>query len=187
MSIGNNKIVKNIIIILEKYTVAFITILIISALYYYKINIMKLNDISELFSNITSFVSIMLGILVTMATLFLGYANKQIVKTIRIKNAHKLIFRYFLLPISTGIILAVGTITLATMISQKIISQDQGILITSIYGGFATIFLISTIRIISLMLIILKEVFDEDVTYSKAKEDNKIKKTIEVHFDEDVF
>ncbi|BDR66752.1 hypothetical protein [Clostridium tetani] len=174
-----------LIVLLEKISVITITIILAYITHYYKFNIFAFKEKESLFSNILSFVSILLGIVITMATLFLGYSNKQVVKKIKAKSADKLMFRYFLVPIITGIIASIGSIYFALISGEEVLTNLVELKLTIFYIIILSIFFLSTIRVFFLMLMILKDVFEEDI--NKQEDESRINKDIEVNFDNDVF
>ncbi|KOA89592.1 hypothetical protein [Clostridium botulinum] len=177
---------KSLIVFLEKFGVIIITILISVIIYIMKFNIFNFKESSGFFSNILSFSSILLGIVITMATLFLGYSNKQVVKKIKLRSADKLMFKYFLVPISTGIMVAVGSICLGLLSGENILSISLQLKLTIVYGIISTLFFLATIRIFLLMLIILKDVFRQDMNYQENTKNNIDNSTdnVEVYFDD---
>lgn len=177
-----NFLIENI----ERFGVIVITILISFIIYKFKFNIFKFKESASFFSNILSFSSILLGIVITMATLFLGYSNKQVVKKIKLRNADKLMFKYFLIPISTGFIVAALSIYLGLLGGENILPQSLQLKLTIIYGTISTIFFLTTIRVFLLMLMILKDVFEQDMSCQDTVEDNvdNLNDNAEIYFDD---
>lgn len=177
-----------LIVLLEKIGVIIIAVGLGYIVYFYNFNIFAFKEKESLFSNILSFASILLGIVITMATLFLGYSNKQVVKKIKSKSADKLMFRYFLIPIITGIVTSIGSIYLSLISGEEILVKSTELRLTIFYVMILSIFFLSTIRVFFLMLMILKDVFEEDIEKQEEEKDkSKSNENAEVNFDNDVF
>jgi len=153
------------IIILERFIIVPISVFIVILLLLKNFRLDSLKDYKSLFANTISFSSILLGVLLTLVGLLLGYANKNVIKRIRSRNANGLLVDYFVFPIISGFIIVVSSLVLGNIFEQQIISNLIYLkIISSTWIFFVAYFILATLRITSLMLIILKEVFYEDVT-----------------------
>ena len=158
--------------LIERIFVIIMTIiaLIISIKFNFRIDL--LGEYQTLLSNTISFSSIFIGVLMTLVGLLLGYVNKDVIKKI---NANDLLVKYFIFPILSGILVVAMSLILGVLLGEKAIANQVFLnIISKIWFTMTVYFILSTIRVIWLMLIILKEVFQEDIEEEKDKKVEKI-------------
>ncbi|MDU2491145.1 MAG: hypothetical protein E7D27_11270 [Clostridium celatum] len=161
--------------LIERVVVIIMTIiaLIISIKINFRIDL--LGEYQTLLSNTISFSSIFIGVLMTLVGLLLGYVNKEVIKKIRIKNANDLLVKYFIFPILAGVVVVAMSLILGVLLGEKAITNQLLLnIISKMWFAMTVYFILSTIRVIWLMLIILKEVFQEDIEEEKDKKVEKI-------------
>lgn len=185
MSEKNNGGLKTFVISLtERFAPIIISFVFFLICLLGKLNLGHLKDYKVLFTNTISFASIFIGIITTMATLFLGYSGKQVVREIKEYNADNILSKYFSKPIFLGLVLVIASMMLPNIIEEKVISNIEWLnVISSLWVSIATFFILATIRILWLMLGILRSVFNEDTNEAQEEKTDEV----EVHFEEDIY
>lgn len=187
----NNSQIKNTLAALfERISASLISIIVCIIIIVCGFRLDLLKSYQNLLSNIISLSSILLGALITLIGLLLGYANKAVVKRIKIRNADSLLTKYFIWPILSGFIIVVSSFILGNVFDEALIKSKIVLeVITWVWTFVLSYFISSTFRIAFLMLIILKEVFHEDVNAENSckKDCAEEINTNDINFDEDVF
>lgn len=162
-------------ILLERFGVLILSLLAIYFTFTTGFRVDMLKEYQSLLSNTISFVSIFIGVLMTLVGLLLGYANKEVIKRIKVRNANDLLVKYFTYPIIAGIVLVVSSLAIGTIYDEKIINNINILkLISQLWVFIVIYFTGSTIRVMSLMLSILKEVFVEDICIEEKNNINRL-------------
>lgn len=158
------KIYSIVKILFERFGILILSLLAIYFAFKIDFRIDQLESYHSLLDNTINFVSIFIGVLMTLVGLLLGYANKEVIKRIKVRNANDLLVKYFTYPVIAGTVLVFLSLVLGTVYDEKIINNIKILKFISQSWIFIAIYFTgSTIRVMSLMLSILKEVFAEDV------------------------
>lgn len=152
----------------------------------FRIDLLK--DYDKLFSNTISFSSIFIGMLITLVGLILGFASKYVIRRIKSKNADRVLISYFKKPIFIGIALVIMCLVLSNLFDEIILNSLLVFkLISSTWLALVIYFLFSTIRVLLLTFMILKEVFYEDTEETPYNEKNKNENIIKFDDDDECF
>ncbi|WP_061317430.1 hypothetical protein [Clostridium botulinum] len=148
---------------LERWGVLISVILTLIVTLFFKFEINKLEHYEQLFSNTITFVSILIGVLMSLMGFLLGFSDEKVVIRIKENNGDKILIKYFIKPIIAGIIIVIMSLVLEMIYGQNIssISQRVYILISVIWSVLCVLFLSSTFRVSLLMYLILTKIFDE--------------------------
>ncbi|MBD5572415.1 hypothetical protein [Clostridium botulinum] len=148
---------------LERWGVLISVLLTLIVTLYFKFEINKLKHYEQLFSNTITFVSILIGVLMSLMGFLLGFSDEKVVIRIKENNGDKILIKYFIRPIIAGIIIVIMSLVLEMIYGQNIsnISQRIYIFISVIWSVLCALFLSSTFRVSLLMYLILTKIFDE--------------------------
>lgn len=182
----SKKIIKPIMAYIERW-LPFITACVVTFIVYkYKFTLNSLANYSQLFSNTIDFSSIFIGVLMTLVGLILGFSSKAVIKRIKTRDADSILISYFVKPVVSGMIVVIFSLFLNNYFDEMKIKQLYvSSMSTMIWVYCTTYFFSSTIRVLYLMLMILKEVFYEDITEQEKRE--KSEEENNLNFDDDCF
>jgi hypothetical protein len=110
-----------------------------------------------------------------MVSILLTLTNRKIMKTIRDYKADNLLKSYFAFPVASGLIIIIYSVILAVIFDWKIL-KEYYVLFSSIWMFLFCYLILTTIRIIYIMLKLLNRVFQEDTAIKSKRVEPKIDK-----------
>ena len=160
----------------EKRLPTVLVIIIIAICLIMKFNLLWFsNEYAEILTNSIIVILILIDILMTMMGFLLTVSGRIVVKNIFKLCIHKKILGYFIKPMICGLIIVIYSIILkAFFIINENNFEIINIAVSSIWLILCSYFLVSFIRIISLMYLILSKVFEETEKEEKETKEQEI-------------
>lgn len=150
-------------------------IILFCAYFRFNLKIFCNNGNSDILTTTITVTSILISVMMSMLGFLLTVSARRIIKDIIKLGVHKMILKYFIRPISVGIIIVISSITIkAAVIANNVF--DNAIL-SSLWLVLCTYFITSFIRIVMLMYMILISAFEDII------EDDSDNKTLKSYDD----
>ncbi|NLO89927.1 MAG: hypothetical protein GX088_06355 [Clostridia bacterium] len=134
------------------------------AVFIYGLKLKDIKNVNELLAATVNVSAILIGFLSVMISILISITGSRVMKRIRENNATELLNSYFFWALISGFIVAISSMVLTVFYNIDLASAK---FLTALWVFITTFFLISSFRIVLILLRILKNVVEEDEAASK--------------------